>query len=179
MSESFVVAICTLGENSNLKKCLTELINIKSKSKFKIEILLVINRIPYHHNFDSQVLVVFEPTRGYASVRNAAIVNMTKNANLIYVGEKLIIPIKEEPKVDEPITSETEPEKPKVNEPITSETEPEEQPKRYKLPKINTDELLSKAPEQVKTKIKPYPKKFLHANPQSCCYRSWCRNSHW
>jgi LysM repeat protein len=88
----------------------------------------------------------------------------SKNANLIYVGEKLIIPIKEEPKVDEPITSETEPEKPKVDEPITSETEPEEtkeQPKRYKLPKINTDELLSKAPEQVRTKIK----EILDSNP--------------
>jgi LysM repeat protein len=86
----------------------------------------------------------------------------SKNANLIYVGEKLIIPIKEEPKVDEPITS--EPEKPKVDEPITSETEPEEtkeQPKRYKLPKINTDELLSKAPEQVRTKIK----EILDSNP--------------
>jgi nucleoid-associated protein YgaU len=44
----------------------------------------------------------------------------SKNPNLIYPGEKLIIPIKEKPKVDEPITSETEPEKPKVDEPITS-----------------------------------------------------------
>jgi glycosyltransferase involved in cell wall biosynthesis len=83
----FVIAVCTLGENHNLSRVLSELLQIKDKSELHVEILVVINNAEHEISFDSKVQVVFEPKRGYSSVRNTAIDKLPPNANLIFIDD--------------------------------------------------------------------------------------------
>lgn len=87
MSKTYSIAICTLGENSNLMRVVQDLKSIKQQSKPQIEILLVVNSEVREFFFDSEVQVTFEPKRGYANVRNAALRQRKKNTNLIFIDD--------------------------------------------------------------------------------------------
>ena len=108
----------------------------------------------------------------------------SKNANLIYVGEKIIIPIDGEDK-QETSTDTTKGESDNrfddslnkiknlevgglsgiksntLSDYVSRTGQNTDGKKRYQLPPIDTEKLLSKAPEQVKTKIK----EILNSNP--------------
>jgi succinoglycan biosynthesis protein ExoM len=87
LSSNYVVAVCTLGENLNLDKCLATLVAIKDQLAFNVEILVVVNKASFDFPLNSAVRVVFEPTRGYSSVRNAAVNSVPQNANLIFIDD--------------------------------------------------------------------------------------------
>jgi len=87
VSDIFVIAVCTLGENHNLSRILAELITIKDKAELHIEILVVINKVEHEVFFDPKVRVAFQPKRGYSSVRNTAVDNLPPNANLIFIDD--------------------------------------------------------------------------------------------
>jgi hypothetical protein len=87
MTEKYVIAICTLGENPNLMDCISKLLEIQKITKSQLKILIVFNRIPFGFECDSRVDVVYEPERGYSNVRNAAIENTPKNFNLIFIDD--------------------------------------------------------------------------------------------
>jgi hypothetical protein len=85
MSDNYVVAICTLGENPNLLQCVSKLLEIKSATNCQLKILVVFNRDESEFVFDSRVQVVFEPNRGYSNVRNRAIDVTPEDFHLIFL----------------------------------------------------------------------------------------------
>ena len=87
MSDNYVVAICTLGENPNLLQCVSKLLEIKSATNCKLTILVVFNRDESEFVFDSRVQVVFEPNRGYSNVRNRAIDVTPEDFHLIFLDD--------------------------------------------------------------------------------------------
>jgi hypothetical protein len=87
MSENYVVAICTLGENPNISECVSKLLEIKEISSCNLKIMIVLNRVSSGLIFDSRVEVVYQPKRGYSNVRNSAVDNTPKNFNLIFIDD--------------------------------------------------------------------------------------------
>jgi succinoglycan biosynthesis protein ExoM len=87
MNESYFISVCTLGESTNLTRCLNALLEISMDSPEKIQIAVVVNSAKSDLVFDTRILEVYEPIRGYSSVRNAAISNAPKNCNLIFVDD--------------------------------------------------------------------------------------------
>jgi succinoglycan biosynthesis protein ExoM len=87
MSDNYIVAICTLGENPNLLQCVSKLLEIKSATNYQLRILVVINRDKSEFVFDSRVQVVFEPNRGYSNVRNRAIDFIPEDFHLIFIDD--------------------------------------------------------------------------------------------
>ena len=87
MREAFFIAVCTLGESSNLNRCLANLLKISEISLETVQIAVVVNKESCNVDFDSKLLVVYEPARGYSNVRNAAVANVPKNSNLIFLDD--------------------------------------------------------------------------------------------
>jgi glycosyltransferase involved in cell wall biosynthesis len=87
MSENYLVAICTLGVNPNLVKCISNLLEIQQAVGSQLRILIVLNRDVGEFAFDSRVEVVFEPNRGYSNVRNCAIQNTPADYSLIFIDD--------------------------------------------------------------------------------------------
>jgi GT2 family glycosyltransferase len=87
MKEKYFLTVCTLGDRPNLTNCLNELLKIKHASDQDIEVLLVINKAKIPHSFDSEIIVKFEEIRGYSSVRNRAVSEVSKDGNLIFIDD--------------------------------------------------------------------------------------------
>jgi len=87
MRESFFISVCTLGVSPNLTRCLNALLEISAQSQDNIQIAVVINSTRTNLEFDPRIKEVYEPNRGYSSVRNAAISNAPKNYNLIFIDD--------------------------------------------------------------------------------------------
>lgn len=87
MKEKYFLTVCTLGDRPNLTNCLNELLKIKHASDQDIEVLLVINKAKIPHSFDSEIIFKFEEIRGYSSVRNRAVSEVSKDANLIFIDD--------------------------------------------------------------------------------------------
>lgn len=87
ISNNYVVAICTLGENPNLLQCVSRLLEIKDVTSCQFKILVVLNRNESQFVFDSRVQVVFEPNRGYANVRNRAVDATPEDFHLIFLDD--------------------------------------------------------------------------------------------
>lgn len=87
MREAFFIAVCTLGESSNLTRCLANLLEISEVSLETVQIAVVMNKESCQIEFDPKLLVVYEPARGYSNARNAAIANVPKNSNLIFLDD--------------------------------------------------------------------------------------------
>ena len=87
MSDNYVVAICTLGENPNLLECVSKLLEIKEVTKCQLKILVVFNCEDSEFVFDSRIQVVYEPNRGYSNVRNRAIDTAPGDFHLIFVDD--------------------------------------------------------------------------------------------
>jgi GT2 family glycosyltransferase len=87
MAEKYVLTVCSLGENSILEDCIQGLLEIRNSSPLEVEVLLVINQIPFEHQFDSRVRVGFEPNRGYSNVRNRAISMVPKSSNVVFLDD--------------------------------------------------------------------------------------------
>ena len=87
MSESFIISVCTTGESLNLTRCINSLVEITADSSVRLEIAVIINSDSSELVFDPKVKVVFEPVKGYASVRNAAISHVPKKSNLIFIDD--------------------------------------------------------------------------------------------
>ncbi len=87
MRESYFIVICTLGENPNLYRCLNTLSGISAVSLEEIQIAVIVNNELREIDCDPKITIVFEPIRGYSSVRNAAIANVPKNSNLIFIDD--------------------------------------------------------------------------------------------
>jgi len=87
MKEKYFLTVCTLGDRPNLTNCLNGLLKIKHASDQDIEVLLVINKAKIPHSFDSEIIVKFEEIRGYSSVRNRAVSEVSKNGNLIFIDD--------------------------------------------------------------------------------------------
>lgn len=84
MTQSYFIAVCSLGKNSNLDFCIKELLRIRQTTSHKVEVLLVLNRFDNGEKFDKGLLVCYEPIQGYSSVRNKAISMLPDNANVIF-----------------------------------------------------------------------------------------------
>jgi GT2 family glycosyltransferase len=91
--ENYTIAICTLGENPNLKTCLDNLRAVRLAFQSKVDILIVINRIETDSEMDflGDVKVVYEPQRGYSNARNAAVSNVPFNSNLIFIDDDELV----------------------------------------------------------------------------------------
>ena len=87
MHEAFLIAVCTLGESLNLTRCINTLLEISENSSENIQIAVIINNEKTDLVFDSNVKVIYEPVKGYSSVRNAAISIVPKNSNLIFIDD--------------------------------------------------------------------------------------------
>ena len=87
MRETFFIAVCTLGESLNLTRCINSLVEISADSSERIEIAVIVNNERSARVFNPTVKVIFEPVRGYSSVRNAAISSIPKNSNLIFIDD--------------------------------------------------------------------------------------------
>ena len=87
MKEKYFLTVCTLGEHPNLLNCLEQLLKIKNSAFEDIEVLLVINKNRFPHSFDPGVIVRFEAIKGYSSVRNRAISEISEGGNLIFVDD--------------------------------------------------------------------------------------------
>ena len=87
MNEVFYIAVCSLGQNPNLPKCIAKLLEIKSSAVPDVKILLVINSHHVDYTFDDAVLIAFEPERGYSNVRNKAISLVPDYANVVFVDD--------------------------------------------------------------------------------------------
>ena len=87
MNTNFLIAICTLGKNKNLQNCLNTLVEIKNKSKYNIEILVVINGTMLDFELPSNIKIVYEPLLGFSNSRNAAIKARPADFNLIFIDD--------------------------------------------------------------------------------------------
>jgi GT2 family glycosyltransferase len=87
MNERYYVAICTLGENPNLDMCITQLLKLRANSVHSIEVLVVVNSKIFRNNFPKEVIVEYEPLKGYSNVRNKAISVTPKNASIIFIDD--------------------------------------------------------------------------------------------
>jgi GT2 family glycosyltransferase len=87
MSEDYIVAICTLGDNLNLVRCVSNLQSIKNATSRNMKILIVFNRESTELRFDSEIDVAYEPNKGYSNVRNVALANTPTGSNLIFIDD--------------------------------------------------------------------------------------------
>jgi glycosyltransferase involved in cell wall biosynthesis len=85
--EAFFIAVCTLGESLNLTRCINALLEISENSSENIQIAVIVNNERSKLVFDHKIKVFFEPMKGYSSVRNAAISNVPRNSNLIFIDD--------------------------------------------------------------------------------------------
>jgi len=96
MIETYTIAICTLGNNINLKNCLSDLKMIRAIYPSMVDILVVMNRNELNSDFEliNDVRIIYENNRGYSNVRNAAIHNTPSNSNLIFIDDDEIVSLK-------------------------------------------------------------------------------------
>jgi GT2 family glycosyltransferase len=87
MDERYVLTVCSLGENPNLITCIDSLLKIKAASNKIIDILLVLNKEKSEKIYSSDIIVHYEPLRGYSNVRNKAVSVISKNSNLIFIDD--------------------------------------------------------------------------------------------
>ena len=87
MSEKYYLTVCTLGENLQLKECIEALVQLKLNSQHSLEVLVAVNNESTDINFPKEVILVFEPQRGYSNVRNRAISAIPKEANVIFLDD--------------------------------------------------------------------------------------------
>jgi GT2 family glycosyltransferase len=87
MSEKYILTVCSLGDNPNLEKCISKLLKIKSNSAFPIEVLLIINKAKSEKNYSSDLIVHYEPSKGYSNVRNKALSVIPENSNIIFIDD--------------------------------------------------------------------------------------------
>ncbi len=90
MNETYFISVCTLGENPNLNHCLNTLLDISARSTEDVKVAVVINGECHEKKFDPNIIVVHEPIRGYSSARNAAVVNVPINGNLIFIDDDCV-----------------------------------------------------------------------------------------
>jgi len=90
INEKYVVAICTMGENSNLNRMINLLCRIKERDQVSFDILIVVNSTTLNISSDNTVQVIFEPNKGYAKVRNRALEYVGNRANLIFIDDDQI-----------------------------------------------------------------------------------------
>jgi GT2 family glycosyltransferase len=76
-----------MNKNPNLVNCLEKLIQLKNESEFVINLLVVINGDEVVSDFGNQVSVIYEERRGYSTARNAALVNLPRENNLIFIDD--------------------------------------------------------------------------------------------
>ncbi len=82
-----MIAVCSLGKNSNLDLCLLELLEIKEFTKHKVEIHLVLNCSDVGTKYDERLHVFYESRLGYSRVRNRAISTVPQNASIIFLDD--------------------------------------------------------------------------------------------
>ena len=87
MIDNYVVAICTLGENPNLLRCVSNLQSIRNSTERNMQILIVLNREQSGFKFDANIDVIYEPNKGYSNVRNSAITKTPEHSNLIFIDD--------------------------------------------------------------------------------------------
>jgi glycosyltransferase involved in cell wall biosynthesis len=87
VSEKYYLTVCTLGENLQLKECIEALVQLKLNSQHSLEVLVAVNNESTDINFPKEVILVFEPQRGYSNVRNRAISAIPKEANVIFLDD--------------------------------------------------------------------------------------------
>ena len=72
--ESILIAICTLGENSNLSDLLSQLIRLRSGSPHQVRIIIIWNsNIEVGISIPLEVEVYRISERGYSNARNLAL----------------------------------------------------------------------------------------------------------
>lgn len=93
--ENYTIAICTLGENPNLKNCLDHLRTVRLAFQPHVNILIVLNRIEVasDQDFFGDVSLVYQPQRGYSNARNAAVSNVPLDSNLIFIDDDELVSI--------------------------------------------------------------------------------------
>lgn len=94
MNDKFVITVCTAGKNKNLMNCLSNLLEIKEKSEYMVEIHLVINDFSTDLEINPKIKVIFEGLKGYSNVRNAAVKSLPENSNLIFLDDDEIPTLK-------------------------------------------------------------------------------------
>jgi GT2 family glycosyltransferase len=87
MTEKYFLTVCSLGIRPTLIDCVEGLIQIKQISDKNVSVLLVINGTDLKHEFGPEVIVRFEPQKGYSNVRNRAIAELTENSSIIFIDD--------------------------------------------------------------------------------------------
>ncbi|NBO23390.1 glycosyltransferase family 2 protein, partial [bacterium] len=85
--EHYTIAICTQGQNSNLNNVITILNEINKSTKYKFEVLIVLNSSISTIETFRNVRIVIEPNLGYSSVRNTALKSVKSSSNLIFIDD--------------------------------------------------------------------------------------------
>ena len=94
MNDKFVITVCTAGKNKNLMNCLSNLLEIKEKSEYMVDLHLVINDFSTDLEINPNIKVIFEGLKGYSNVRNAAVKTLPENSNLIFIDDDEIPTLK-------------------------------------------------------------------------------------
>lgn len=87
MNEKYYLTVCTLGNNPQLKECVEALVQLKMNSQYLLEVLVVINSERVDITFPEEVIVIFEPQRGYSNVRNRGISAIPNGANVVFLDD--------------------------------------------------------------------------------------------
>jgi len=87
VNEQYYLTVCTRGNNPQLEECIKTLVQLKFNSPHMLEVLVVINSERVDVAFPRDVIVIFEPHRGYSSVRNRAISAIPKEVNVIFLDD--------------------------------------------------------------------------------------------
>ena len=87
MNEKYCLTVCTLGDNPQLIECINALVQLKLNSQYLLEVLVVVNSERIDLTLPEGVTVIFEPQRGYSSVRNRAISAIPNGANVIFLDD--------------------------------------------------------------------------------------------
>ena len=87
--EIYTIAVCTLAENPHLNQCLESLMSVQKSHPCIVKIMLVVNKYEIGRGIQvpSGVKVVYEPLRGFSNVRNAAVLNVSADSNLIFIDD--------------------------------------------------------------------------------------------
>jgi len=85
--EHYTIAICTQGRNSNLNNAITILNEINKSTKYKFEVLIVLNSSISTIETFRNARIVIEPNLGYSSVRNTALKSVKSSSNLIFIDD--------------------------------------------------------------------------------------------
>lgn len=90
-NEMFYIAVCSSGSSPHQSKCVESILELVNTSTERVQLILILNHAQKARNPENRFQVIFEPVRGYSSVRNRALMSVPSDANLIFVDDDEIV----------------------------------------------------------------------------------------